>query len=268
MFDAQQTEGKVLRSEESLTVRHSPKVPVGRDRELRRIADAVRPVTMGRPPENLLIHGPAGVGKTTCVLHVLDRLNSEGGVDSAHINSWRYNTRPSVLTQILIELGRPVPRKGKPVDEVVERLVELLDGVRGAVVALDEFDQLQNQTEVIYDLVHAGRESGGGFGLLMVSNKHPTTIELDPRSESRLSCRTLEFRPYTHEELVAILRERAENAVKPGCIEDGVIERIAAEAASDGGDCRQALNLFLRAARTAEQDGTGRITLEVLDEVR
>jgi len=85
---ADERDGSVLRSEVHLTTRHVPETPVGREKEIQRIADAVRPLTRGRPPENLLVHGPAGVGKTTCVEHVFNGLEKETGVEPVHINCW------------------------------------------------------------------------------------------------------------------------------------------------------------------------------------
>lgn len=261
MFEEADTPG-VLRSEVHLTTQHTPEEPVGRDREVEQIADALRPLTQGRTPSNLLIFGPAGVGKTTCVTHVFDRLEDETSVNAVYVNCWQYNTRPSLLTEMLIQLGYPAPRKGKPVDELLSRLQEWTDKSRGIAVALDEFDQLDDQTEVIYDLQQASADADNKLGLIMVSNKHPTNIRLDPRSESRLTCGTLEFRPYRADQLIPILEERAEQAFRPGAVEDAVIEDIAERVAENGGDCRQALDMLLRAGRKADREDAEKVTLE------
>lgn len=65
MFDRTTNSKGVLRSETYLNTSYQPEEPVGRDAEVKRIADAVRPLARGKRPENLLVHGPAGVGKTT-----------------------------------------------------------------------------------------------------------------------------------------------------------------------------------------------------------
>ena len=78
MFDKSTNSKGVLRSETYLNTGYHPDEPVGRDAEVKQIADAVRPLTRRKNPENLLVHGPAGVGKTTCVKHVFDRLESVG----------------------------------------------------------------------------------------------------------------------------------------------------------------------------------------------
>lgn len=267
MFESSSEAGGILRSEAYLTTRHSPDKPVGREQKINRIAVAVRPLTDRRTPENLLIHGPAGVGKTTCVSHVLEQLESESRVKPVYVNCWQYNTRPSFLTQLLIALGYPAPRKGKPVDELLARLREWLDKNRSVAVALDEFDQLREQTKVIYDLQHLSEEAENEFGLLLVSNQHPTSIELDPRSESRLTCHTLEFRPYSQDQLEEILEQRAEQAFRKGSVSEGVLETIADSVASRSGDCRQAMEILLRAGRLADQQGASEVSEDHVQQV-
>jgi len=94
--------GGVLRSETYLTTDYEPEEPIARNGEIGKIADAVRPLAKRRKPDNLLVYGPAGVGKTTCVKYVFDRLEEEAGVKSVYINCWQYNTRSSLLTELLI----------------------------------------------------------------------------------------------------------------------------------------------------------------------
>jgi len=255
MFDNATTSGSgILRKEAYLTTDYEPQEPVGRDTEIDSIADAVRPLSRRRTPENLLVYGPAGVGKTTCVKHVLDNLDENTSVKTIYINCWQYNTRSSLLTELLIELGYPAPRKGKPVDELLSKISEWLDKNRGVAVALDEFDQLDDQTEVIYDLQMLNEEADNPLGLLMVSNRHPRAVKLDPRSQSRLNCQTLEFSPYTTPQLTDILEKRAEKAFCPEEVPDDLIERIAEHVTEDGGDCREALGLLLRRGRQLDRE--------------
>lgn len=156
-----------------------------------------------------------------------------------------------MLTELLIELGYPAPRKGKPVDELLSKLREWLNKNRGVAVALDEFDQLRNQTEVIYDLQMVDQEADNPIGILTASNRCPRQIQLDPRSRSRLNCQTLEFQPYTAEELIDILEKRVEQAFKPGSVPDEAIEEVAERVAESSGDCRKALEILLRKGREA-----------------
>ncbi|RCU47017.1 AAA family ATPase [Haloplanus salinus] len=265
MFNKSKKRGGVLRSEAYLTPDHVPDEPVGRDREIERIAEAVRPLTKRRKPENLLVYGPAGVGKTTCVKHVFQRMEEQTTAKAVYINAWQYNTRPSLLTELLIQLGYPAPRKGKPVDELLSKIREWLDKNRGVAVAIDEFDQLQEKTEVVYDLQIVNEEADSSLGVVMVSNQPPERVQLDPRSQSRLNCQTLRFNSYNAPQLQKILEKRVEQAFRPGTVSDEVIEEIAEQVADKDGDCRKALSILLRAGRKADQQGSNKIAMEDLE---
>lgn len=257
----------MLRSETYLTADYTPEEPVGRETELQRIADAVRPLSHRRQGDNLLIHGPAGIGKTTCTRHVLNQLEDNTRVKPVYINCWQYNTRSSLLTEILIQLGYPAPRKGKPVDELLSKIREWLDKNRGAVIALDEFDQLDGKTEAVYDIQLLNEEAENPVSLLMVSNSRPSTLQLDPRSQSRLNCQTLQFKPYNTPQLVQILEKRVEQAFRPGTVPDEVIESIAEQVAQENGDCRKALKTLLRAGRKADQEEQPELTIETVTSI-
>jgi len=209
------------------------------------------------------VYGPAGVGKTTVVKHVFNQLEAETSAKAVYINCWQYNTRPSLLTELLIQLGYPAPRKGKPVDELLSKLREWLDKNQGFAVALDEFDQLDDRTEVVYDLQMLNEEAENKAGVIMVSNQHPRQINLDPRSRSRLNCQTLEFQSYNAPQLEKILQRRVEQAFRPGTVPDEVLEEIAEKIAENSGDCRQALNKLLQAGRHADQENTD-VTIEMI----
>jgi len=273
VFDDASNKNTVLRSETALTDDQSEQVPVGRDHEIHRIADAVRPLTDGQNPANLLVYGPPGVGKTLCIKHVFHKLEEQTSVKPIYINCWQYNTRPSLLTQLLIEVGYPAPRKGKPVDALLSRLREWMDkqqGLnrpRGFAIALDEFDQLQDKTEVIYDLLTVNRELETNLGLMMVSNRHPSQLQLDSRSQSRLNCQTLGIQPYSTTELEDVLQDRIEQAFRPDAVTDTAVAKVAETVAESNGDCRQALGLLLQAGQYAERENRDKVTADVITEI-
>jgi len=169
------------------------------------------------------------------------------------------------LTELLIQLGYPAPRKGHPVDELLSKLREWLNKNRGVAVALDEFDQLEEDGEVIYDLQLLNQEADHHLGTILVSNRPPTQLHFDQRSQSRLSMQTLQFNPYNTHQLVEILGNRVEQAFRPGSVPDEVIQRIAGHVAENSGDCRQALEILLRAGRKADQEETREVTVDLID---
>lgn len=266
MFEKTKTKRRIFEAEAKLTSEHKPDQLIGRDDELDRIADAVRPLTRKKPATNLLIHGPAGVGKSSCVDHVFNHLADQTAVKTVTINCWQYNTRSSLLSQLLIELGYPAPRKGKPVDELLLKLKEWIDKNHCIAIALEEFDQLEDQTEIVYDLQQLNNDTGNEIGLILISNQPPDDLHLDPRSESRLNYQPLHFQPYDIQDLFKILKERATQAFKPGAISDNTLKIIAEIATQDTSDCRQALSLLLRAGQNAQQENADKITPKHIDQ--
>ena len=262
MFDDVPARQQLLTDETPLTTGYHPEAPIGRATEVEQVAEAVRPITRRKPPTNLIIHGPAGVGKTTVVNHVLTRLNEETRVTAAFINCWQYSTRPALLAELLIALGYPAPRKGKPVDALLAKVREWLEKHTGAVVALDEVDQLDHLTEVVYDLRDASDQAGTAFGMVLLSNHPPSAFQLNNRSRSRLQYDAIEFPPYSKTELLKILRQRADQAFRRDALGDTVLDTVAATVADRGGDCREALALLLQAGRRAEQEHAEKLTVD------
>jgi len=263
MFDAQNRQKTVFDNEQALcTTNHTE--PIGRDNEVDTIADTVRPLIQGNEPDDLLIYGPAGTGKTTCIKQVFSKLDTETSVDPIILNCWDYNTRSAILTQLLIELGYPAPRKGKPVDALLGKLREWLDKNDPVAVALDEFDQLEDQNEIVYDLHNLSVNTDQHMAMLLVSNKLPSQIELENRSQSRLGYRTLQFTPYEKEGLEPILEAKADQAFKSHALGDHVVEAVAEKVVEElsigSGDCRHALEILHRAGREADQAQADKVT--------
>lgn len=259
MFESQR-DSHIFRAEATLSPSYAPEIIPGRDREIRQIAAALRPLTRRKSPDNLVVYGPAGIGKTTTVTYICDRLEDQTKTSVVRINCWQYNTRSSLLSQLLIELGYPAARKGKPVDELLLQLREWLDKNNCVVAILDEFDRHRDQTAIAYDLTNVSETVQNELGLILISNYPPSELELDPRSESRLNYTSIKFQAYSATDLVMILEERAEKAFGADTVTGDAMELIAKRVADRGGDCRHALELLHRTGRIAERANADTVT--------
>lgn len=267
MVNSSSTRRTLLRREEYLTPDYTPDQPIGRDDLLHQLRTAIQPVVHRKTPQNVYLYGPPGAGKTTVVTHLLDELGTETRTSTAFINCWQYNTRPALLAELLIQLGYPAPRKGKPVDELLAKLREWLTKHHSAVVALDEIDQLADATEVVYDLQHMGIESSTAVGVVLIADRGPRALQLEARSQSRLACHPVAVPSYTADDLVEILHHRADQAFQSEAVTDATLDLIATTVAEQGGDCRQALMLLLWAGRTADREEASQVTPDHVDHV-
>jgi Cdc6-like AAA superfamily ATPase len=100
--------------------------------------------------------------------------------------------------------------------------------------------------------------------MLLVSNKPPSQIDLENRSQSRLGYRTLQFTPYEKDDLEPILKAKAAQAFKSHSLGDHVIETIADKTVEElsigSGDCRHAIEILHRAGREADQAQADKVT--------
>jgi cell division control protein 6 len=260
MFDGPERTNRLFKTESALSASYTPDTVVGRDEEIQQLETALTPLTRRSAPENVIAYGPAGVGKTTTVTYVCDQLEDRSRVRAVHINCWQYNTRSSLLSQLLIELGYPAPRKGKPVDELLRRLHEWIAKHQCLAIVLDEFDRQRAQTDIIYDLHHVSAAVDNELGVILISNQPPGEIHLDPRSRSRLNYRPVYFARYDTDALYDILQARAATAFRSDAVVDDALERIAARVADTGGDCRHAIELLHRAGRIADREQADTVT--------
>lgn len=73
---------------------------------------------------------------------------------------------------------------------------------------------------------------------------------------------TIAFEPYDANQLIAILKSRAEKAFQEDVLAEDVIPLCAVYAAQDKGDARQALKLLLKAGKFANNEDAGTVTEE------
>ena len=262
MFDSIERPNSLFQTESALSTRSTPDTIIGRDNEIQELEAALAPLTRRTAPENVIVYGPAGVGKTTTVTHVCDQLEAQSQVRTVRINCWQYNTRSALLSELLIDLGYPWTRKGKPIDAALRRLQEWVAKHQCVAVVLDEFDRHRAQTDIIYDLHHVSTAADNELGVILISNQPPSELHLNPRSQSRLNYQPVYFAQYDADELYAILQDRAEAAFQSDAVTDAALARIADHVADRRGDCRHAIELLHRAGRIADHDQAKAVTTD------
>jgi cell division control protein 6 len=233
--------------------------PLCREAELQTMAASLRGLFTARKGANLFIVGPPGTGKTLCVRHLLREIEHhaskhDAAVQAVYVNAGQTRTPYYTLLAVVKALGVAVPDSGWQMLRLKQAFENRLINA-AVVVGLDEVDAiLRKQREpLIYYLNRQPHTT-----LILVSNQLTDATTLPPRLLSTLQPKLLELQPYTVEEVKAILKERAQNALQPNAISDALLS-IVAEATTRATDIRLGFTILLSAAQLAEERGKAQI---------
>ena len=247
--------GNTLIADENILLEdYVPSEMIHRDGQRQEMANALKPVTVGRQTSNVFLYGDTGVGKTSLTRWMFRELekHSSTRIKTVYINCWKRSTSHAILIEILLSLGTYLNHK-QPTNELIALLEKHCEKHSlSLIVALDEVDQL-NDDELLYTL------SRGKFGLVLISNDAYAFIDTDSRIKSSLNLRSIEFPKYKPADIAEIIRLRADTALIPGAIDDELISVMAHKAK---GDARVAIDMLKRAALVAEERGKTRVEID------
>ncbi|MFZ5501406.1 MAG: Cdc6/Cdc18 family protein, partial [Candidatus Micrarchaeota archaeon] len=216
-------------------------------------------------PTNLFIHGTSGTGKTSCVKHIMKQLTDHSSaVLPVYVNCWENPTQMAVYNRIVDEMRLPLPRRGLAADEIFDKILQFIKNYKKPIVlVLDEMDGLRDD-KLLY-VVSRSNEKSLGFGLIGLSNNKALLSKLDARIRSSLRFSEMEFKHYSEEELVSILRVRAERALSPGSYDEKLLAKIARSA--DDGSARVAIERLWKSAKHAEKSGRQKVMLQDFEDI-
>ncbi len=275
-FDDDPSHAHIFNRKELLKVGHVPESAriVGRDEEIEAVAAELRPIVQDQPPNNVMIYGKTGTGKSLVARHVTERAKRAAEAQGAavgmvYVDCAQHNTQTRVARSITRTVndrnvtGFDIPRSGIGSGEYYDYLWDILDRRYDAVVIiLDEVDRLEND-DVLMQLSRA-RESGKAdchLGIIAISNKIEYHNELNERVKSSLREEEFVFQPYDANQLREIMNHRRD-AFHDGVITDDVIPLTAAFAAQEHGDARKAIEILRHAGELAERQNADKIREE------
>ncbi|MEM2963234.1 MAG: AAA family ATPase [Candidatus Anstonellales archaeon] len=263
LFERIKKEGGIFIDEGVLAPDYVPTDIFHREKEIREIGFCLRGIAEGKKGENAIVTGPPGTGKTTCAKHVLAHLREyTKRVVPVYINCWEFSSSYAVLGEIANKMGEILPRRGIAPDEIKDRILQCARRERvGVALVLDEVDRLivAGEGGILYELARFGEDHGVNFSLVLIANSRSIFANLDERIRSSLSSRSIEFSPYSPQQLKEILGYRAKRAFFPGVLSDEVIPMCAGIGAKNGGDARIALSVLLGAGKEAEMEGNRKV---------
>lgn len=252
---------------------------VGRDVQLGRVVDNLKPVLQNEGVPDMLLSGPSGTGKSLIIHAVCEQIvelcESQGktfGVLSVNCEGPKtadravYRLVKAAATDLGVDPG--IPQTGVSTDQKLERLYELMrEHYDGVIFILDEIDLLEGPYQeaeynsLIYQLSRARKlaDFDGPISLTTITNYADFMKNLNSRAQSSYNPDDVFFDDYDATQLGSILKHRRD-AFKPEALTDDVIPLVAALGSQTHGDARKAIDLLRWAGELAERRGTETVT--------
>ena len=239
-----------------------------RDEYISRLGHLFAPLLRGQRSSNLFIYGKPGTGKTAVTRYVINRLQKKAKeinsrVCFSYVNCRITGTEYRVAFSIARDVGVNVPFTGLSVKEVIDRFKsKIISDNVPVLIVLDEIDALVTRygDDLLYTLTRIN-DSNQAAKLMIVGISNDLRFKeyLDPRVLSSLSEEEIVFKPYTPEELEAIIMDRASEAFFEGTVSLEAIKLCAAISGAEHGDARKALDLIRVAGEIAEELGANKV---------
>jgi len=239
-----------------------------RDEYISRLGHLFAPLLRGQRSSNLFIYGKPGTGKTAVTRYVINRLQKKAKeinsrVCFSYVNCRITGTEYRVAFSIARDVGVNVPFTGLSVKEVIDRFKsKIISDNVPVLIVLDEIDALVTRygDDLLYTLTRIN-DSNQAAKLMIVGISNDLRFKeyLDPRVLSSLSEEEIVFKPYTPEELEAIIMDRVSEAFFEGTVSLEAIKLCAAISGAEHGDARKALDLIRVAGEIAEELGDNKV---------
>jgi len=259
---------RIFANKDLLKTGHVPKAEriVGRDEEIAKLAKRLNGAVHGYSPENVMIYGKTGTGKSLVSRHVSGRAQNAArddvAIGVAYVDCAEDDTETQAVSSLAMKLndeaetGISVPHTGLSTSKYYKLLWRTLDArFDSTIVILDEVD-LMDDDSVLMKLSRA-EEAGkidGSIGIIAISNKIQYVDDLNERVKSSFQHKELFFKPYDANQLRKIMHNRAD-AFRDGVLSEDVVPLSAAFAAQEHGDARKAIDILRHAGEVAFEEG-------------
>jgi cell division control protein 6 len=194
-----------------------PERPFMRE-EVKPVIDALLRYAQTEIPNNILISGSRGSGKSVLAKYLMRLLFDSGPLDFAYVNCRQHNTSFKILAYLL-----GLKPRGCSLDELWLRFTDLKR--KTTVFVLDEVD-LMSDKDKHKDILYFISRSPNNYMAILLSNNPKFLGSLDESIKSTLQPELVHFRSYDTSEITQILIDRARAGLK--MVPQAIIREIAA----------------------------------------
>jgi cell division control protein 6 len=265
---------------------------VGRDHQLKEVIRILKPALYDDVPEDMLLHGPSGTGKSLIVGVVSKQLvtiaqDNGQSIGVVEINGRQIKSEDKAVYHIVTQLATAagvdadIPKKGISTTYKYDRLYEIIgDHIDIAIIVLDELDLLWGRgrsdnddpafSDLLYNLTRSDRIGGldGQLSVAGLTNNATALMgTLDSRTDSTFGPEQILFPDYGAGEIRDILTHRRD-AFNDDVLDHDVIPKAAAYGAQGDGDARKAIDLLRSAGNIADREGSDTVTIDHLDKAQ
>jgi len=261
---------KIFKNKSVLFHDYIPSRLLFREEHITRLGYSFAPLLRGQRSSNLFIYGKPGTGKTAVTKYVIARLKQKAReintrIYVSYVNCRTAGTEYRVVSALARDVNLSVPFTGLSVEEILNRFkLRITSEKTPVLVVLDEVDFLVTKysDDILYTLTRINSPDEGKANLMLVGISNDLRFKeyLDPRVLSSLSEEEVVFKPYTPEELEAILLDRVPEAFYEGSVSEEAIKLCAAISGAEHGDARKALDLLRIAGEIAEELGSPKLS--------
>jgi cell division control protein 6 len=252
---------------------------VGRNDQLSRVVDNLKPVLQNEGIPDMILSGPSGTGKSLIIHAVCEQIvelcesqNNRFGVLSINCEGPKTADRAvyRLIKAAAVDLGVDpgVPQTGVSTDQKLDRLYGLMrEHYDGIIFILDEIDMLEGPYQeagynsLIYQLSRARNlaDFDGPISLTTITNYTDFIKDLNSRAQSSYNPDDIFFDDYNASQLRNILKHRRD-AFKRDSLDADVIPLVAAFGSQTHGDARKAIDLLRWAGELAERRGSNTVS--------
>jgi archaeal cell division control protein 6 len=264
-----------------------PSQIIGGERKAKKLVRFLIGYKKGLAVPFVSVYGRSGSGKSTVVRYVCENLDDD--ISYTFVNLRKARTVFGCANLILGELGQPLLKSPQGINTAIEKIGNVIeqrlsmqensnknfdgnksktnndnatDNTKFFILVLDEFDVLLydkrgKPSDFIYKLLMMEeklREKGYMMCIIAISNNVMSEYEIDDRVRSRIGTSEVFFEPYAPQDIIAILKDRAEKAFAVP-IDEEILHYCAAKSSQEHGDARRAIDLLRVAAEIAGKAG-------------